>query len=75
VLAPLNGTTPTLQHPSSAMAPTLIHHGSTANDGTPPPNPCAMPVPHNGTTLTSHHLASPVATPLSNRESHNHYGL
>jgi hypothetical protein len=42
----------------------------------PPPNPSALPLPHNGTTPTSQqlHVASPVANQSSNRESHNHYG-
>jgi hypothetical protein len=63
-----NGTSTSMsQHPSSQPSVSF-------SNTSPPPNPSAIHVPHNGTTPTSHQLASPVATPLSNRESHNHYG-
>eukprot|EP00978_Attheya_sp_CCMP212_P017891 scaffold48234_cov60-Attheya_sp.AAC.5 len=72
--APLNVTTPTSHHPSSAMTPPLIQHASTVNDATAQPNPCAKPAPPIDTEPTSHHPSSAMAPLLSNQGSHNFFG-
>eukprot|EP00978_Attheya_sp_CCMP212_P028595 scaffold99190_cov42-Attheya_sp.AAC.2 len=63
---------PTLQDP--AIHPQMSSTQSPTPSAPPPPNSSTMPVPHNGTTPTSQPIASFVASPRSNRESHNHYG-